>query len=108
LSFVALLAALLFGFSGDHFRVSGSVSQDRVWVNLKGVDEAFAAAITNALRPAPQAVAVAAVPHHATPSQAASYQAASYQAAPQQPSPNQAAPYQPSPYQATPDILPGR
>jgi uncharacterized membrane protein YdcZ (DUF606 family) len=86
--FLAIVGALVFSFLGDNFRVSGHVNQDKVWVNLKRVDTTFAAAITNALRPAPHAVVAPAVPYQATP----------YQAAPRQP----------NPYQATPDILPGR
>jgi hypothetical protein len=52
LGFVATFFALIASFAIDNFRAAGHVTQDRAWVNLKGVDEAFAAAITNALRPA--------------------------------------------------------
>jgi hypothetical protein len=52
--FGLVLAALIFSFAGDQFRVTGSVSKDRTWVELKGVSEPFAAAIRQALSaPAP-------------------------------------------------------
>jgi hypothetical protein len=52
LGLLALACALVFSFVGDSFRVSGHVTADRAWVNLKGVHATFAAAINNALRPA--------------------------------------------------------
>jgi hypothetical protein len=58
LGLVASLAALVFTFAGDYFRVAGAVNNDLVWVTLKRVDATFAAAINNAVRP-PAAVAVA-------------------------------------------------
>ena len=49
---VAILAALVFTFAGDYFRVAGTVNKDLVWVTLKRVDETFAATINSAVRPA--------------------------------------------------------
>ena len=51
LGFFAIVLDLIACFTGDYFRVGGFVSQDRVWVTLKGVDDSFAAAINNAVRP---------------------------------------------------------
>ena len=51
LGLLAVVGALVFSFVGDNFRVSGHVSADRAWVNLKGVHATFAAAINNAVRP---------------------------------------------------------
>ncbi|MEP6667239.1 MAG: hypothetical protein ABJA81_12400 [Nocardioidaceae bacterium] len=83
--FVALLAALLFGFAGDYFRVAGHLSDDQVWVHLKGVDEKFANAINNALRGTPTPAAATPGPYH--------------RPLPAQPT---------GPYEPTPNILPGR
>ena len=78
LGFLALVLDLIACFTGDYFRVGGHVSQDRVWVNFKGVDDAFAAAINNAVRPgAPVPATIG-------------------------------APAAPTAYQGTPNILPGR
>ena len=78
LGLVTILAALLFNFAGDYFRAAGTVSRDRAWVTLEGVDDSFAAAINNAVRPgAPVPATIG-------------------------------APAPPVAYLGTPDILPGR
>jgi len=70
LGLVAILAALVFTFAGDYFRVAGTVNEDLVWVTLKRVDATFAGAINNAVRPPPAVAAAAATPYQASqPSQ---------------------------------------
>jgi hypothetical protein len=49
---LATLAALVFTFAGDYFRVAGSLNADLFWVTLNRVDETFVAAINNGLRAA--------------------------------------------------------
>jgi hypothetical protein len=49
LSVVALIAAVVVSCSGDRFRVSGTVSKDRQWVDLKGTSEGFSAQIRQAV-----------------------------------------------------------
>ena len=61
---LAILAALVFTFAGDYFRVAGNLDRDLVWVTLNRVDATFAAAISNALRPA---APVLATPQPANP-----------------------------------------
>ncbi len=78
LGLLAVVGALVFSFVGDSFRVSGHVSADRGWVNLKGVHATFAAAIDNAVRPGAPVPATLGVPAPTTA------------------------------YLGTPDILPGR
>jgi len=77
LGLVAILAALVFTFAGDYFRVAGTVNKDLVWVTLKGVDDTFAATINNGLRVAAPVPATTGSPPPAVA------------------------------YQGTPDILPG-
>ena len=62
---VTTFAALCFCFCGDRFRVSGRVSKDTMWVQLRGVDASFASAIKGALAPPSQFVPPA--PVAATP-----------------------------------------
>lgn len=50
LGFFAILGAVIVSLLGDRFRVSGNVSKDRIWVNLKGVHETFAAAVNDGVR----------------------------------------------------------
>jgi hypothetical protein len=94
LGFLAIVLDLIACFTGDYFRVGGHVSQDRAWVNLKGVDDSFAATINSAVRPVAPVAVAAAIPYQ--PSQA-------YQ--PSQPF-QASQPYQPD--QATQNILPGQ
>jgi hypothetical protein len=94
LGLVAILAALVFTFAGDYFRVAGSVNKDLAWVTLKRVDVTFAATINSAVQPAATVAAAVAIPYQ--PSQA-------YQ--PSQPF-QASQPYQPD--QATQNILPGQ
>ena len=72
LGLLAVVCALVFSFVGDSFRVSGHVSADRGWVNLKGVHATFAAAINNAVRPgapvpAPTGSPATPATYHGTP-----------------------------------------
>ena len=53
LGFFLLLATLVMACLRDRFRVSGTVSRDRAWVNLKGVHERFAAEVNGALAAQP-------------------------------------------------------
>jgi len=53
LGFFLLLATLVLACLGDRFRVSGTVSRDRAWVNLKGISEQFAAEVNGALAAPP-------------------------------------------------------
>jgi uncharacterized membrane protein YdcZ (DUF606 family) len=69
---LVLLAAIVVSCCGDRFRVSGFVSKDKMWVELKGVGPEFARMIDEALRPQP-----------ATVSQQVAQQVAQPQAAPQ-------------------------
>jgi hypothetical protein len=62
LGFFAIIFDLIACFTGDYFRVAGHVTQDRAWVNFKGVDDAFAAAINNAVRPAAPVLATTGSP----------------------------------------------
>jgi hypothetical protein len=62
LGFLLVVVALVACFTGDYFRASATVSQDRAWVTFKGVDDTFAAAITNALRPSAPVLATGAHP----------------------------------------------
>jgi hypothetical protein len=78
LGLMAFLAALVFTFAGDYFRVAGNLNADLLWVTLNRVDETFAAAINNGLRAAAPVLATTGPP---APSMT---------------------------YQGTPNILPGR
>jgi uncharacterized membrane protein YdcZ (DUF606 family) len=53
LGFFLLLATLILACLRDRFRVSGTMSRDRAWVNLKGIHEKFAAEISGALAAPP-------------------------------------------------------
>ena len=67
------LAALVWSFSGDRRRVSGRVSNDRLWVQLQGVHASFAAPVIDALRnpaivgPPPPAGPPSAPDHYVAP-----------------------------------------
>jgi amino acid transporter len=56
LMLVVTVGALLFSFSGDYFRVRGTLSSDQYWVELKGASEHFARQIDQALHAAAQPV----------------------------------------------------
>jgi hypothetical protein len=73
LGFFAIIFDLIACFTGDYFRVRGHVTQDLAWVNLRGVDDAFAAAISNALRPAPPVPAPTASTPIGSPAPTAAY-----------------------------------
>jgi hypothetical protein len=67
LGFLAIVFDLIACFTGDYFRVGGHVSQDRAWVNLKGVHDNFAAAINNAVRGTPTPAVAASASYQSTP-----------------------------------------
>ncbi|MDT7571357.1 MAG: hypothetical protein QOE05_1531 [Actinomycetota bacterium] len=62
LGVLGLLGAIVVSCLGDRFRVSGSVSKDKLWVELKGVGPEFARIVDEALRAPQQAAAPAAPP----------------------------------------------
>jgi hypothetical protein len=49
ISALLVVVALVFSFCGDQFRVSGALSKDRTWVDLKGTSESFDAQIRQAV-----------------------------------------------------------
>ena len=50
LATVVTLAAIVVSVLGDRFRVTGVVSKDRRWVELKGTSEGFSRAVAEALQ----------------------------------------------------------
>jgi hypothetical protein len=46
---LAILVALVISVSGDRFRVTGTVSKDRQWVDLKGTSEGFSQLVRQAV-----------------------------------------------------------